>query len=171
MLAVWRSLAPEQRWILSGDSAGAGLVLAAAMCLRDANAPLPGGLLLLSPWADLTLSGASIDALARHEPVFRRPGLELMAGRYAGTLPRDDARVSPIHGDFHGLPPMLIQVGGHEVLLDDARMVARKAEQAGVAVELQIYPEQVHVFQATPMLEAGTAAISAIADWARSAPQ
>jgi monoterpene epsilon-lactone hydrolase len=169
VLAVWRSLEPDRRRILAGDSAGAGVALAAAMCLRDMGEQGPSGLVLLSPWADLTLSGASIDALAHHEVIFRRPGLELMAGRYAGTLARDDPRVSPVCGDFRGLlPRMLIQVGGHEVLLDDARAVALAAEQAGVEVELQIYPEQVHVFQATPMLEAGAVAISAIADWIRA---
>lgn len=167
VLAVWRALRSEadQPWILAGDSAGAGLALAASMCLRDAGGPLPAGLVLLSPWADLTMSGASIDALAQHEVMLRRPGLELMAGRYAGALPRTDPRVSPAFGSFEGLPPTLIQVGGHEVLLDDARAVAANAERAGVVVELQIYPEQVHVFQATPMLQAGAVAIQAIADW------
>jgi acetyl esterase/lipase len=165
VLAVWRALEPSQRWILAGDSAGGGLALAATMCLRDAGGPLPTGLVLLSPWSDLTMSGASIDALAQHEVMLRRPGLELMAGRYAGELDRQDPRVSPAFGRFEGLPPTLIQVGGHEVLLDDARDVARKAERAGVAVELQIYPEQVHVFQATPMLEAAAAATQALARW------
>lgn len=168
VLAVWRALEPSQQWLLAGDSAGGGLALAAAMCLRDAGEPLPDGLVLLSPWSDLTMSGATIDTLAQYEVMLRRPGLELMAGRYAGSLPREDPRVSPAFGRFEGLPPMLIQVGGHEVLLDDVRDVARKAEQAGVAVQLQIYPEQVHVFQATPMLEAGAAATQAIADWVRS---
>jgi monoterpene epsilon-lactone hydrolase len=171
VLAVWASLAPSQRWILAGDSAGGGLALAAAMCLRDAGAPLPAGLVLLSPWSDLTMSGASIDALAQHEVMLRRPGLELMAGRYAGALSREDPRVSPAFGKFEGLPPMLIQVGGHEVLLDDARDVAAKAERAGVAVELQIYPAQVHVFQATPMLEAAATATQALARWVHSPGQ
>jgi monoterpene epsilon-lactone hydrolase len=165
VLAVWRALEPSQRWILAGDSAGGGLALAAAMCLRDAGGALPAGLALLSPWSDLTMSGASIDALAHHEVMLRRAGLELMAGRYAGALPREDPRVSPAFGQFEGLPPMLIQVGGHEVLLDDARDVASKAARAGVAVELQIYPEQVHVFQATPMLETAAEATQALARW------
>jgi monoterpene epsilon-lactone hydrolase len=172
VLAVWTCLhaggASSQRWILAGDSAGGGLALAAAMCLRDAGSPLPTGLVLLSPWSDLTMSGASIDALAQHEVMLRRPGLELMAGRYAGALSREDPGVSPAFGKFEGLPPMLIQVGGHEVLLDDALDVAGKAERAGVAVELQIYPGQVHVFQATPMLEAAATATQALADWARA---
>jgi acetyl esterase/lipase len=73
--------------------------------------------------------------------------------------------VSPLFGRFEGLPPILIQVGGHEVLLDDARRAADAAREAGVAVELQIYAGQVHVFQATPMIEAAAVAIRAIATW------
>src|SRR5690606_30873910 len=122
---------------------------AAAMALRDGGDVPPSGLVLLSPWTDLTMSGDSVDALAEHEIMLRRPGLELMAGRYAGSLQREDPRVSPLFGRFDGLPRMLIQVGGLEVLLDDARRAAAAAEQAGVAVELQVHDGQAHVFQAT----------------------
>ncbi|PRP96944.1 Monoterpene epsilon-lactone hydrolase [Enhygromyxa salina] len=167
VLAVWRALprSTQAQAILAGDSAGGGLALAVAMALRDARDQLPAGLVLLSPWTDLSLSGASIDALAEHEVLLQRPGLELMAGRYAGSLSREDPRVSPLFGRFEGLPPTLIQAGGHEVLLDDARRAADNALAAGVAVELQIYENQVHVFQATPMLEAAAVAIKAIAHW------
>jgi acetyl esterase/lipase len=167
VLAVWRAL-PDQtqaRAILIGDSAGGGLALAMSMMLRDAGEQLPAGIVLMSPWTDLSMSGASVDTLAEHEVMLQRPGLELMAGRYAGELPRDDPRVSPLFGSFAGLPPMLIQVGGHEVLLDDARRAAQAASEAGVAVELQIYAGQVHVFQATPIIEAAATAIQAIATW------
>jgi epsilon-lactone hydrolase len=172
VLAVWRSL-PESlrsRTILAGDSAGGGLALALTMILRDAAEPLPAALVLLSPWTDLTISGASIDALAEHEVMLGRPGLEFMAARYAGSLSRSDFRVSPLFGDFRGLPPMLIQVGGHEVLLDDARRVAQRAEQAGVAVTLQVWDRQCHVFQATPLLEAAASAISEICAWTGAQP-
>jgi monoterpene epsilon-lactone hydrolase len=166
-LAVWRAL-PEQvraRAILVGDSAGGGMVLALTMLLRDAGEPLPSALVLLSPWTDLTISGESVDRLADHEVMLARPGLELMAARYAGKLARDDVRVSPLFGRFEGLPPMLIQVGGHEVLLDDARRAAQRAAAAGVAVSLQVWDRQVHVFQATPMLESATLAIAEIRAW------
>jgi epsilon-lactone hydrolase len=172
VLAVWRAL-PDQtraRAIVLGDSAGGGLALAMSMALRDAGEQLPAGLVLMSPWTDLSMSGVSIDALAEHEVMLQRPGLELMAGRYAGALPRQDPRVSPLFGRFEGLPPILIQVGGHEVLLDDARRAADAAREAGVAVELQIYAEQVHVFQATPMIEAAAVAIRAIANWIEALP-
>ncbi|KIG16623.1 6-hexanolactone hydrolase [Enhygromyxa salina] len=167
VLAVWRALprATQAQAILAGDSAGGGLALALSMALRDAGEQLPAGVVLLSPWTDLSMSGASIDTLAENEVMLQRPGLELMAGRYAGGLSRRDPRVSPLFGRFEDLPPMLIQVGGHEVLLDDGRRAADKALAAGVAVELQVYAEQVHVFQATPMVEAAATAIRAIATW------
>lgn len=166
-LAVWRAL-PEQvraRAILAGDSAGGGLALALTMTLRDAGEPLPSALVLLSPWIDLTVSGESVDRLAEHEVMLARPGLEFMAARYAGVLARADPRVSPLFGRFEGLPRMLIQVGGHEVLLDDARRLAERAVAAGVTVTLQIWDRQNHVFQATPMLESAASAIAEIAAW------
>lgn len=167
VLAVWRAAVRtcSRVPLLAGDSAGGGLALAAAMALRDGGDVLPSGLVLLSPWTDLTMSGDSVDALAEHEIMLRRPGLELMAGRYAGSLQREDPRVSPLFGRFDGLPRMLIQVGGLEVLLDDARRAAAAAERAGVAVELQVHDGQAHVFQATPMLEAAAQAIAGVAAW------
>lgn len=167
ILAVWRAL-PQQvraRSILAGDSAGGGLALALTMSLRDADEQLPSALVLLSPWTDLTISGESVDRLAEHESMLARPGLERMAAHYAGSLARDDVRTSPLFGSFEGLPRMLIQVGGHEVLLDDARRAAQRATQAGVSATLQIWERQVHVFQATPMLEAAAAAIAEIRAW------
>lgn len=171
-LAVWRSL-PESvraRAILAGDSAGGGLALALAMTLRDADEPLPAALVLLSPWTDLTNSGETIDTLAEHELMLSRAGLESMAAHYAGSLERVDFRVSPLFGELRGLPPMLIQVGAHEVLLDDARRLAARAEQAGVAVTLQVWDRQCHVFQATPLLEAAASAISEIGAWVGALP-
>lgn len=171
VLAVWRALpkSVRTRSILAGDSAGGGLALAMTMSLRDLGEPLPNALVLLSPWTDLTISGASVDALAEHEVMLARPGLELMAARYAGSLQRDDVRVSPLFGRFEGLPRMLIQVGGHEVLLDDARRAAQRARAANVPVCLQIWERQAHVFQATPMLEAAALAIAQIRAWVDSA--
>lgn len=167
VLAVWQALpdATRARTILAGDSAGGGLALALAMLLRDRGLALPRGLVLLSPWTDLTLSGDSIDELAEREVMLRRPGLEFMAARYCGDLDRRDFRVSPLFGRFEGLPPTLIQVGGHEVLLDDARRAAERAEAAGVNIDLQIWERQVHVFQATPLLAAASDAVRAIGSW------
>lgn len=167
LLAVWRALprAVQAQAVLAGDSAGGGLALALSMILRDAGEPLPAALVLLSPWTDLTVSGESVDRLAEHEVMLKRPGLEFMAARYAGALARDDFRVSPLFGRLEQLPPTLIQVGGHEALLDDARRLAQRATGAGVQTTLQIWERQAHVFQATPMLEAASAAIAAIRLW------
>jgi len=167
LLAVWRALpsAVQAQAVLAGDSAGGGLALALSMILRDAGEPLPAALILLSPWTDLTISGESVDRFAERDALLTRAGLEFMAARYAGDLAADDFRVSPLFGRFEGLPPTLIQVGGNEALLDDARRAAQSAERAGVNVTLQIWDGQGHVFQATPMLEAASSAIAAIRVW------
>ena len=167
VLAVWRALPEAERraTILAGDSAGGGLALAAAMSLRDAGEPLPAGLVLLSPWTDLSVSGESVEALAEHEIMLTRRGLEFMAGRYLGELAPTDVRASPLFGDFAGLPPLLVQVGGHEVLLDDARRAAARAEAAGVPTHLQVWEREHHVFQAMPLRASAQAAIAAIAEW------
>ena len=165
--AQWAALDPSLRAgaILAGDSAGGGLALALAMDLRDRGETLPRGLVLMSPWIDLTMSGPSVDANAAREVLFTREGLELMARRYAGAMDCADPRVSPLFASFEGLPPMLLQAGGDEMLLDDAREAGRRAREAGVDVEVQVYPDQGHVFQATPMLGAGAEAIAAIREW------
>ncbi|MFV8753949.1 alpha/beta hydrolase fold domain-containing protein [Nannocystaceae bacterium ST9] len=165
VLAFWRDLGESSTRVLSGDSAGGGLALALAMALRDAGERLPAAMVLLSPWTDLSLSGVSIDAQGEADVFFRRPGLELMAGRYAGGIDRRDARVSPLWGDLGGLPAMLIQAGADEALLDDSTRLAERVRGAGGVVELQIWPGQGHVFQATPMLSAAGEAIEAIAEW------
>ena len=167
LCAVWQALDASERGetLLVGDSAGAGLVLALAQHLRARGLERPAGLVLMSPWIDLSVSGASVETNAAHELLFSRPGLELMARRYAGASAPDHPGVSPLFAPFEELPPMLIQAGGHEMLLDDARRAALRAEQAGVEVELQVYEGQAHVFQATPMLEPAARAIAAIASW------
>lgn len=165
VLAAWRALPHARERVLIGDSAGGGLALALALALRDAGETLPRALVLMSPWTDLTLSGESIDRFGEQDTFFRRPGLELMAGRYAGALERRDPRVSPLWAELHGLPPMLIQVGGEETLLDDSTRLAARVLAAGGEATLQVWAGQGHVFQATPMLAAAGDAIDAIAAW------
>ena len=169
---AWQGLEPEEQRsaLMIGDSAGGGLALALAMDLRARGEPGPAGLVLMSPWVDLSVSGDSIERNAAHDLMFSRAGLELMAQRYVGGCEGADPRVSPLFGDFCGLPPTLIQAGAEEMLLDDAVRAAVQAELAGVQVELQVYPGQGHVFQATPMLEAGARALAAIAAWVAERP-
>ncbi|NVB43389.1 alpha/beta hydrolase [Pseudenhygromyxa sp. WMMC2535] len=165
--AAWLALpeATRRHAIVGGDSAGGGLALALAMELRERGEPLPRGLLLLSPWVDLSMSTASIDSMAEHEVMLQRPRLEYAAGHYAGELDRRQWRVSPLFGDFTGLPPTLIQVGGHDVLLDEAGAATRAAEAAGVEVSLEVFEEQAHVFQSNPLLAATSRAVGKIDDW------
>ena len=133
--------------VLSGDSAGGGLALATVMSLRAGGEPLPAALVLMSPWTDLELKNPSCTEKADDEAVLTVPALKEWASEYAGGTRLDDPLVSPVNGDFSGFPPMLIQVGSEEILLDDARIVARKAEEAGVRVKLSVWDGLWHVWQ------------------------
>ncbi|MFT5680537.1 MAG: monoterpene epsilon-lactone hydrolase [Myxococcota bacterium] len=151
-----------KRAVIAGDSAGGGLVLSSLLAIRDGGGVLPALGFCISPWTDLTLSGVS--HTDNHEfdylGVADLPGF---ATRYAGALPLSDPRVSPAFADFSGLPPLVIQVGGAEVLLDDARMVAARAEADGVSVTLDIWPGQIHVWHGfARIFPAGQAAIEAM---------
>ncbi len=152
-LTGWRWLLERgvdpARAVIAGESAGGGLTLSTSVALRDAGEPLPAGAAVLSPWADLTLTGASIDTNARYD-YLARSVLEVYVRRYAPN-PRDPG-VSPARADLRGLPPLLIQAGEAEALFDDARMVAEQAERAGVRTTLQTFPDMIHVFQVFPSL-------------------
>lgn len=132
-----------------GDSAGAALGVGLALTLPEMNVPRPAALVLLSPWLDLSLSGASIAANARRDPLITRRFLESGGRAHAGELRRADSRVSPMFADLHGLPPTLIQVGSDEILLDDSVRFADRAWGAGVEVELQRFEGWFHDFQST----------------------
>ena len=154
------------RLTVAGDSAGGGLTLAAMLRLRQLDQPLPAALACLSPWTDLTLTGASIESKAASDPLVQRPGLERCANWYLGGADPSDPLASPLLGDLGGLPPLLIQVGGQEVLLDDAARLAEQAKAAGVAVDYQCWDEMFHVWQLyAPMLSEGRDAIAAIGDF------
>lgn len=134
--------------IISGDSAGGGLSLAAVLALRDNGEPLPAAVICMSPWTDLTFTGASHITKAKADCVLLTDVLREWAACYIGTQRPDHPLISPIYADFHGFPPLLIQVGSDEVLLDDARMLAEKAKAAGVDATLNIWDEMWHVWQA-----------------------
>jgi acetyl esterase/lipase len=133
--------------VLSGDSAGGGLALALVMSLRAGGEPLPRAVVLMSPWTDLELKNPSCTEKADDEAVLTVPVLKAWALEYAGGTRLDDPLVSPVNGDFSGFPPMLIQVGSEEILLDDARIVSMKAEAAGVRVQLSVWDGLWHVWQ------------------------
>jgi acetyl esterase/lipase len=135
------------RLLLAGDSAGGNLALATAIAIRDAGLPPPAAMVLLSPWLDLSLSGDSIREQAEHDPVLRPSWISLCARHYAGSLALDDPRVSPLFADLRGLPPLLIHVGGDEILLSDAQRLQQHAAAAGVDAELHCFEGLWHDFQ------------------------
>jgi acetyl esterase/lipase len=143
---------PASRVLLSGESAGATLVLSALHAMRSQNVPLPGGVVAVSPITDLTLSSPSIDSPAG-EDVLSRPVLEHITAQYLDGAAPDQAPQSPLHGDLADLPPLLIVAGGDEALLDDARRFATAASAAGTSVTLDIYQGMAHAFHLSALPE------------------
>lgn len=131
-----------------GDSAGGGLSIASALAAKRDDLPLPGAIYLMSPWLDLDATGASYDTNAGLDLIVSRPVIEGLVPAYLGASgSSQDPFANPILADPTGLPPILIQVGGHESLLDDSRKFAAAASRAGVDVELEVVPQMQHVFQ------------------------
>ena len=141
-----------QRIVVAGDSAGGGLALACLQALAARNEPLPCGAVLFSPWTDLSGSGDSVTTRAAADPMVSPALLEPMAALYRGEVAASEPGVSPLFGNFKGLPPMLVQVGDHEILLDDSTRLASAAERADIQVQLEIYEGAFHVFQTMPQL-------------------
>ncbi len=134
--------------IVAGDSAGGGLAMALCMYLKDHYMPMPGGVIAMSPWTDLTASGESYTTNYEKDPLFGNTKESLIyVNDYAGDHDKMDCYISPLFGDFRGFPPMLIQVGSLEMLLSDSVSVAAKARQQGIRVRLSIYEGMFHVFQ------------------------
>lgn len=152
--------------VISGDSAGGGLAIATLLALRDSKTPLPAGAVPISPWADLTGSGASVRSRAAVDPMVAGNGLLRMAKQYAGDHDLKAPLISPVFADFKGLPPLLIQVGDAEVLLDDATRTAERAKSAGVDVKIEVWPEMVHVWHVfAKILPEGQQAIDRIGEF------
>jgi monoterpene epsilon-lactone hydrolase len=172
VLAINYRLAPEHRfpaalddalaaydWLLhqglkpadiafAGDSAGGNLVLTAMLALRERKRPLPAAAALMSPWTDLAATGASYVSRAEADPIHQRPMILALAKNYLGRQGNPcDPLVSPLYADLRDLPPLLIQVGDRETVLDDSVMLAEKARAAGVQLDLQVWDGMIHVFQ------------------------
>ena len=139
---------PLEKLIVAGDSAGGGLALALCLYLRDHDIPLPAGIITMSAWTDLTKSGESYQENFDIDPIFggTMDSLVYQEGYYKDSNP-EIPYISPVNGDYHGFPPMLMQVGEYEMLLSDTKTVARHAMDAGVTVKEHIYPGIFHVFQ------------------------
>jgi len=149
--------------ILAGGSAGGGLALSTLVRLRDTGHPFPAGAVFMSPWMDLALTGDSIQEKAQADPILAASDLDTYAGYYAGKVKRTEPLLSPLYADLRGLPPLLIQVGSEEILLDDAVRCAGKARAAGVDVTLEIWDGMFHVFQMFPFLSETRRALESIA--------
>jgi epsilon-lactone hydrolase len=172
VLAINYRLAPEHRfpaalddalaaygWMLdcglksenvafAGDSAGGNLVLAAMLALRERGLPLPVSAVLMSPWTDLAATGSSYVSRAEADPIHQRSMILALAKNYLGGQGDPyDPLVSPLYADLAGLPPLLIQVGDRETVLDDSVMFADLARAAGVDVSLEVWDGMIHVFQ------------------------
>jgi monoterpene epsilon-lactone hydrolase len=146
---------------VSGESAGGGLAVALLLRLRDAHRPMPSSVFLMSPYADLTLSGNTITEKEAVDPLFTGDALHRRVPDYVASAEPSDPYISPVFGDLRGLPPMLIQVGSHEILLSDAIRLAGRAAEADVATTLDVTPGVPHVFQAyAALLDEGDAALN-----------
>lgn len=167
VLTVWAALAGRGFDVadiaMVGDSAGGNLALASAIALRERAAPGPLALVLLSPWTDLEARGASYETRAAADPIHQRKMILNMAGAYLDGADAASPLASPLNADLSGMPPMLIQVGDRETVLSDSEDLAAAAVRAGVPVELQVWPEMIHVFQQFPdLLPQANEAVAAI---------
>ena len=146
--------------ILAGESAGGGLAIATLVNARDHGLPLPAAAFVMSPYADLTLAGTTIETRREVDPLLSREALQARIPDYTSGQDPSLGLVSPIFADLSGLPPLIIQAGTHEVLLDDALRLAREAATADVEVTVNITPGVPHVFQAYHLLlDEATAAL------------
>jgi epsilon-lactone hydrolase len=172
-LKAWRFLRREgvaaEHIAVGGDSAGGGLSLALALRLRELREKLPACLWVVSPWTDLTMSGATLVTKDAIDPLIHRGYLGELADAYLGsTADRGDPRVSPLFAKLAGLPPLLIQVGSAETLLDDAVRLAAAAGAADVDVTLEIWPHMIHAWPVwNARLEAGRQALASAGHFMR----
>jgi epsilon-lactone hydrolase len=144
----------------AGESAGGGLAIATLVNARDHGLPLPAAAFVMSPYADLTLAGATMDTKHAVDPLLSRENLQIRVPDYTAGQDPALGLISPVFADLSGLPPLVIQGGTHEVLLDDAVRLARQAATADVEVTLDITPGVPHVFQAYyPILDEAAAAL------------
>ncbi len=157
--------APESIAI-AGDSAGGGLTVATLLALRAAGEPLPAAGVCISPWVDLTQTGDSMDAKAEEDPMVTRDALQPMADAYLAGADARAETASPCFADLAGLPPLLIQVGTAETLLDDSRRLADRAKTSGVDTILEEWEEMIHVWHAfAALLPEGQQAIDRIGEF------
>ncbi|HYA34506.1 MAG TPA: alpha/beta hydrolase [Candidatus Binataceae bacterium] len=167
------------RWMLStelkpsriavaGDSAGGGLTVATLVAIKDARLPMPAAGVPLSPWVDLEGIGESMTTKASVDPMVQKEGLVAMAQAYLAGKSARTPLAAPLYADLSGLPPLLIQVGTWETLLDDSTRLAERAKKSGVNVTLEPWENMVHVWQLfAPILDEGQQAITRVGEFVR----
>jgi epsilon-lactone hydrolase len=156
------------QWVVAGDSAGGGLTVATLLAARERGLPRPAAGVCISPWVDLTCSGATYATKATVDPIVTRQSVNMMAEAYTGGRDPKAPLVSPLYADLRDLPPLLVHVGSDEVLLDDALGLAERARAAGVDVTLEEWPAMIHVWHwFLPMLAEAERAIGVIGRFVR----
>ena len=143
--------------ILAGDSAGGNLALVLCLGLKDEGRLLPGALLLMSPWTDMTMTGESLSERADIDPVLTPEYMRAVREAYAGGLDPAQPCLTPLNGDFAGFPPTLIQVGTHELIYSDAERLAGRMKAAGAECRLEVWENMWHDFQMYPSKTAANA--------------
>ena len=161
--------AAAQSTFIAGDSAGGGLTLASLLMLRDRQRALPAAGIALSAFTDMTLTGESLQTEEAHDPIMSPRCLPQFVHAYLGDTDPRHPYASPVFADYAGLPPLLIQVGEHEIIRDDSCAAAAQARAAGVDVTLEVWPGMFHVFPShEPLLPEGQQAIAQIASFMRT---
>jgi len=164
-----QGIAPE-RIVFIGDSAGGGLALATLLAAREQGLPLPAGTVAMSPWTDLKNTGASLVTNAKVDPLTWKESQAVFAKYYADDEDPGNPLISPLYGDLHGLPPLLIYVGKDEMLRDDSTRFAAKAQAAGVDVTLHVGEGMFHCYPAcAPLFPEATQALREIGEFVRAA--
>ena len=152
---------------VAGDSAGGNLTLATLLAIRDRKLTMPAGGVPISPTSDFTLASDSLKSVK--DPIISAKTMPIFRDMYLGKADPRDPLASPVFGDYRGLPPLLFQIGEHEMLRDDGIRAALKARADGIAVTLEVWPGMFHVFQShEPLLPEARAAIEHIAEFMRS---
>jgi acetyl esterase/lipase len=147
--------------VLAGDSAGGGLAIAAMVSLRDDHKPLPACAVCVSPWLNLCRTGSKVNN--NHDPILNPEILSLYSHYYAGQTDPGNPLISPIYADLRGLPPIFIQAGTNEILLDQIEEFCEKARLANIEIVFDLYQGLFHVFQIIPILPESTRSLEEIA--------
>jgi len=163
------TLFPSKSIAIGGDSAGGGLTMATLLNLKEQNEMLPACAFSFSPWLDLSLSSETIQSLKEKDPIIDPAAVEVWASRYLANASATNPLASPLFGNLEGLPPLLIHVGSHEILLGESKMFVEKAKQAHVEIEFREFAGMVHVFQFLhPLLKDAKQSVEETSNWISS---